>query len=594
MNVLSLMALGLASTAPLAMYVWQDGVSGCNDGVRYTSGVPQPSPFHRRFCGWPRVPLQILTHASLAALGIGMGSWQRALLLLTLPGAWCIATHPTVVDAPAMLLAWCASLLLPTHPHLALLLSLMSGYIHERGPVFAALYAWHPLLLLGLVASGWWRRPAARGNDRLVGLPFWDTLKVHRPFQDMIDPMPIVWSLRGLPFLLMVYGGSLRAWVALIVANGSRVLGTDTTRFLFWAAPALVVDAGDFPIWALGLHVLSFRRDVVVGPVRRTSIVTNKKEKDAMSGSEKTSRWTEDERRAAAERREAETAAGRGSPIREAVMPDGTVIKDPQFVVSFTGPPTMTAPPNARDISIGDHLILHNLHNKWEVKVLSIRPENPTHPLHIIIVDNGSGIGHPVGTEFDWGLDIPMTHLDGAPARFRPLPILKVGDVVRNTAWQTELDFTVLVIDAEMRKIKLRSVMGGGVFSAPEKWLLHTSDGVPDRPFVLPVPEGPARCGEPVGNTGWLCAREPHGDGAHASQADGTGVTATSTNPYVTTPMTDYARAQRGQTFEEYQAQQEADGPHVCQSCRAPLDLVWVESAAGQRCCSFSCMARIL
>ncbi len=262
MEAVGMAALALASTAPLALYVWQDGIMECNDGNRYTSGIAQPPPFHRRWCGWPKLPLQAMTFACLVAMGVCMGSWQRALLLLTLPGAWFAATHPTVVDGPAMLLAWCASLLMPTHPYFALLLAVVSGYIHERGPVFAALYAWHPLLLLGLVASGWWRKPAARDGDGLVGHSFWMVLRVHRPYQDMIDPMSLVWSLRGLPLIALAYGCSLRGWVTLALAYGSRVVGTDTARFLFWAAPALIVDSGEFPLWVLGLHILSFRRAI--------------------------------------------------------------------------------------------------------------------------------------------------------------------------------------------------------------------------------------------------------------------------------------------------------------------------------------------
>ena len=68
-------------------------------------------------------------------MGVLMGDWKRALLLLTLPGGWFIATHPTTVDAPAMMLAWGASLLMPSHPYIAVCMSILGGVIHERTPV---------------------------------------------------------------------------------------------------------------------------------------------------------------------------------------------------------------------------------------------------------------------------------------------------------------------------------------------------------------------------------------------------------------------------------------------------------------------------
>lgn len=132
----------IASVACIATHVWQDDIASCADGVRYTSGKPQPQPFNRRFCGWNARVLTALTFVSLLGLGLCMGTWWRAVLLLTLPGAWFIAHHPTCTDAVCMLLAWCSALLLVGgHPYPAVLLSCLSGFIHERGPVFAALYA---------------------------------------------------------------------------------------------------------------------------------------------------------------------------------------------------------------------------------------------------------------------------------------------------------------------------------------------------------------------------------------------------------------------------------------------------------------------
>src|SRR5690606_27801812 len=82
----------LASVAVVGLYLWQDRIVECPDGRRYTSCTAQPYPFHRRWCRWPRWLLIPTSLVCLVALGTLMGTWQRALLLLTLPGAWLVAT----------------------------------------------------------------------------------------------------------------------------------------------------------------------------------------------------------------------------------------------------------------------------------------------------------------------------------------------------------------------------------------------------------------------------------------------------------------------------------------------------------------------
>ena len=208
----------LITAALVALYAWQDGILDCNDGRRYTSRAAQPYPFHRRWCGWPKRALQVASLGSLVALGALMGDWKRAVLLGTLPGFWFIATHPTTVDAPSMLLALLAAMLLPSHPYAAVLLSCLSGFIHERGPVFAALYAWHPLLLVGLVAVGWWRKAAAADGDQLVGRGLLYSLRAHKPYVDFLDWRLNIVALRAVPLLGEYYGASVQAWAALAVA----------------------------------------------------------------------------------------------------------------------------------------------------------------------------------------------------------------------------------------------------------------------------------------------------------------------------------------------------------------------------------------
>lgn len=253
----------IAAIACVVVMLWQDGENPCADGNRYTSGKRQPSPFHRRFCSWPKRLLQACSLVSLVALGALMGSWKGAVLLLTLPGAWFLSTHLTCVDAPAMALALGGSLLFKEHPWVAVFMSCVAGFLHERGPVFAALYAWHPLPLIGLVCVGWWRKPAPRRStdSERVGL---DTLRgsieAHRPYVDFLDWRVNVFGMRSVLPLAAWNGAPMSAWTALAVANASRIVGTDGCRFLFWGAPLLIRSMGDVPLWVVALHVVSFRR----------------------------------------------------------------------------------------------------------------------------------------------------------------------------------------------------------------------------------------------------------------------------------------------------------------------------------------------
>ncbi len=253
---------GLVSFAAVMLFVWQDGENICNDGERYTSNKPQPYPFHRRWCGWPKRLLQFTSVASLTALGALMGDWKHALLLASLPGFWFCAVHLTCVDAPSMLLGFVAALLWPHAPYQAAMCACLAGFIHERGPVFAALYAGSPVLLVGLVAVGWWRRPALADRDQLVGRGLIHSIRAHKPYTDWLDWKVNALSLRGVPLLAAFYGASPQAWLSLAVAWASRLVGTDGARFLFWGAPILIRELPDFPTWMLALHLYTFRRMV--------------------------------------------------------------------------------------------------------------------------------------------------------------------------------------------------------------------------------------------------------------------------------------------------------------------------------------------
>ncbi len=250
----------LTSVAAVVIYFWADGMQECNDGARYTSGKRQPYPFHRRFTRWPRWLLIACSLASLVGLGTLMGTWQKALLFITLPGAWFVVTRPTTTDAPCMLLAYGASLLFPSHPWIALALSCLSGVIHERGPVFAALYTWNPILLVGLVGVQWWAKPAPADDDTRVGRGFITSLFVHKQDHDWLNAEQTLFAMRGVPLLAAGYGVTPSAWATLGIAWASRLVGSDLARYAFWAGPALVRDLPDVPLWMVAAHAMTFRR----------------------------------------------------------------------------------------------------------------------------------------------------------------------------------------------------------------------------------------------------------------------------------------------------------------------------------------------
>ncbi len=250
----------LVTAVLIAVCIWADGLNDCNDGNRYTSQKQQPYPFHRRWCGWPKRALEATSLLSLLALGALMGDWKHALVFGTLPGFWFIATRPTTVDGPAMLLALVASLLYPSQPYVAVALSCLSGFIHERGPVFAALYAWSPVLLVGLVAVGWWRKAAEADGDIRCGRGLLWSFGIHRQDHDWLSWEQTAFALRGLPLFAAGFGVSPASWTTLGVAWASRLVGSDLGRFAFWAAPVLVRDLPDVPAWMVMIHAVTFRR----------------------------------------------------------------------------------------------------------------------------------------------------------------------------------------------------------------------------------------------------------------------------------------------------------------------------------------------
>jgi hypothetical protein len=260
----------LVGAIAIAVYVWSNGVNPCPDGIRYTSGELQPKPFHRRWNHWnPRV-LTALTWLSFVALAASMGNWQKAALFAALPGVWVCATLPTTVDGPSIAFAWGASIAWSTGHHgLAIACSILGGFIHERSPMFAAVYAWTPWLLVGLASPFLLGlRGAAKPkwgigkvSEELCGHDLRGAVRAHRRFQDFLDWRQVVFPLRAVLPMAAYYGVTPAAWASFAVAFASRLVGTDTARFMLWAAPPMVAALpNDIPAWMVLVHVVSFVR----------------------------------------------------------------------------------------------------------------------------------------------------------------------------------------------------------------------------------------------------------------------------------------------------------------------------------------------
>lgn len=176
-----------------------------------------------------------------------------AALLCALPALRLPARLPVLTDAPAFAMALLCAALAPRHPWAAALLSLPLGAARETAPLFAAIWSWSPVPLVGILAAGWWR-PAA---DPSPAEPW------------LVHPWREAWALRrrvgldadiylrpwGAALLGLVPTWQVAATVAL--AHVQLLVAVDTLRLTVWCAPVLAFHAAAIPPawWALALVV---------------------------------------------------------------------------------------------------------------------------------------------------------------------------------------------------------------------------------------------------------------------------------------------------------------------------------------------------
>lgn len=237
------------------------------DGVRYLAAAERrvARPFHWRWmipalCRTNVARWQRLTRTStwllLPATWWYVGGWAgvaAAACVCGLSGVWKFNRRwPVLVDAPGMLCALLAAdCMLHGLWYLAIPLALLGGTVRETSPVFAALYAWNPLLLIGLLAPAL-RTLQREGPDVLDEENRWildHPIKASRKYH---AGFPIaIWVLPWGAAPVALGNPTLWLYTTLAAAYGQCLVATDTVRLFMWAFPVVLASAVQIvpPVW---------------------------------------------------------------------------------------------------------------------------------------------------------------------------------------------------------------------------------------------------------------------------------------------------------------------------------------------------------
>ncbi len=234
------------------------------DGIRYLAmggGTRQPIPFHLRWllpavCRENETAWIVANVAGIAMAGIltgwlawGAGATEvqavlAALLIWGLPSVRFSANTPVLADMPGMALALWAAVLWPIEPLAAIAVSVVAGCVSEKAPAVAALVAWQPWLLVGLIA------PVVRGlipdGEVDESDPLYDTMR--RPFRAGWKAHRGWWRHWSLvcPWgacLLVLFEPSIQVGAALLFGYALLLVATDTVRLYQTVAPVLAIHA---------------------------------------------------------------------------------------------------------------------------------------------------------------------------------------------------------------------------------------------------------------------------------------------------------------------------------------------------------------
>lgn len=257
------------------------------DSRRYVSmaeGRGAPRPFCYRWllplvCGTSLMRWRVASVFGVVLTCVGVaslcGSWWQALaavvLFVALPMTEFNLRNPVLTDSLAMGLATVSAALF-VHGLVvpAVLVAGVAGLVKESAPVFAALFAFTPWLLLALIPVLVRMAVVKPNTDVVVGPGIEDTLR--HPFRTGVR-FHREMVLGRSEYLIAPWGGLLialtvidvRLALCVLVAYGQLLLATDTVRLYQWCAPLVIVYAvGCVPGSWLLLLVLS----VVFNPFR--------------------------------------------------------------------------------------------------------------------------------------------------------------------------------------------------------------------------------------------------------------------------------------------------------------------------------------
>ena len=230
------------------------------DGLRYLNDNP-PAPFHRRallpyLCR--NNPTRWLIQAWVGYALLLVGTWglvgglqgvAAACLVAPLPGILLGLRFPVLVDLAALGMATSAAALwVNGYEWAAIVLVILAGSAKESAPVFAAVFAWSPWLLVGLAAPliiGLLRKPGTMpemGEEHqwILDHPVKAAKKYHAGMLTTLSPALL------LPWGALVVALAAPSWqlaAVLALAYGQLLIATDTVRLYQWAAPTVAIAA---------------------------------------------------------------------------------------------------------------------------------------------------------------------------------------------------------------------------------------------------------------------------------------------------------------------------------------------------------------
>ena len=233
-------------------------VTVTNDGRQYlavAAGRRVCRPFHYRWfvpkvvgskpARWKQMTVAAVV--TLAALFVWYaGTVWAAVVPFALAGVMFNVRYPVLVDLPAMVFALAAAncaregWIVP-----AALLAVVAGMTKETAPLFAALWAWNPIVLVGLAA------PAVRHLFKAGPIVSDDPRAVFalaHPFRagrEAHSGRLADWRLWLAPWGPLCFGfvpASPQTIAVLAAAYGQCVVATDTVRLYVWAAPVVAAN----------------------------------------------------------------------------------------------------------------------------------------------------------------------------------------------------------------------------------------------------------------------------------------------------------------------------------------------------------------